>query len=275
LKKQVKGTPDNEFLQKHCLSGIEPRPEPYLFSLMNLMLHGIGEPNIARVNTLETKLSDIQEDLQHEIIMTNPPFGGEEAESIKRKFPAKFQTKDTALGFILHCVTRLNQGGKCAIILPRGEPLSSDGIPSRVRQKLLEECNLHTIIKLPKTVFAPYTNIETNILFFEKTKPTKEIWYYKKNMRPGIKAFSKTKPILYEDFDDVIKWWNNRQENDYSWKVNIDDLENYDLDRKNPNEADSKIELSPSELIESMIKDENDILETLEGLKKNIKEELS
>ncbi len=204
LEKQVKGTPDNEFLQKHCLSGIEPRPEPYLFSLMNLMLHGIEEPNIARVNTLETKLSDIQEDLQHEIIMTNPPFGGEEAESIKRKFHAEFQTKDTALGFILHCVTRLRENGRGAIILPNGTPLSGTGVAMRVRKKLIEECNLHTIIQLPQGVFAPYTDIPTNVLFFEKTQPTKEIWFYEFPLPLNRKRYTKTQPLKFEEYFTLI-----------------------------------------------------------------------
>jgi len=152
LEEQVKGTPDNEFLQKDCLAGIEPRPEPYLFSMMNIMLHGIEEPNVARINTLETKLSDIQSDLQYDIIMTNPPFGGEEQDSIKKKLPAGFQTKDTALGFLLHCMARLKDGGRCGIILPDG-PLLGKGIASKIKQKLFEEFNLHTIIRLPRTIF--------------------------------------------------------------------------------------------------------------------------
>ncbi len=199
LEKQVKGTKDNEFLLNDCLYGIEPRPDPFLFGIMNMLLHGIENPNIERVNTLEFPLRDIQENMKVDIIMTNPPFGGEEADSIKRKLPAGFQTKDTAIGFLLHCMVRLKDGGRCAIILPNG-PLFQSGIVAKVKQKLLEECNLHTIIRMPETVFAPYTGIATNILFFDKTGPTKEIWYYQMKIREGIKAYNKTNPLVFEDF---------------------------------------------------------------------------
>jgi len=241
LEKKVKGTSDNEFLQKHCLSGIEPRPEPYLFSLMNMMLHGIEQPNIARVNTLETKLSDIQENSQHTIILTNPPFGGEEQDSIKKKLPAGFQTKDTALGFILHCLQRLKEGGRCAIILPNG-PLFSSGIAAKIKEKLLKEANLHTIVKIPKTVFAPYTTIQTNILFFEKNGSTKDIWYYQMKIKKNIKAYSKKKPISFDEFEEVINWWNDRTENESAWKVSASSvLENdCNLDIPIPKEKISK-----------------------------------
>ena len=192
LVNNVRGTPDNDFLQKHCLSGIEPRPEPYLFSMMNMMLHGIEEPDIARVNTLETKLSDIKENLQHNIILTNPPFGGEEQESIKKRFPAGYQTKDTALGFLLHCMSRLKDGGRCGIILPDG-PLSAKGIASKIKEKLLTEFNLHTIIYLPRTIFEPYTSIGTNILFFEKSGKTKDIWYYKMEVNERLRGATRAK----------------------------------------------------------------------------------
>ena len=273
LEEQVKGTPDNEFLQKNCLSGIEPRPEPYLFSMMNMMLHGIEEPNVARVNTLETKLSDIQENLQHDIIVTNPPFGGEENDSIKKKLPAGFQTKDTALGFLLHCMARLTGDGKCAMILPNG-PLFASGIASKIKQKLLEECNLHTIIRLPKTTFAPYTGIVTNILFFTKGEQTKEIWYYQMKIREGLKAFNKTNPISFDDFSDVIKWWKNRKENNNSWKIKVEEIKDYNLDIKNPNDVEETLDMSPHELIDKIVHDEEKTLELLNEMNELIKKEI-
>jgi len=273
LEEQVKGTPDNEFLQKDCLSGIEPRPEPYLFSMMNMMLHGIETPNIVRVNTLETKLSDIQDDLQSEIIMTNPPFGGEEQDSIKKKLPAGFQTKDTALGFLLHCMTRLKDGGRCAMILPNG-PLFSSGIASKIKQKLLEECNLHTIIRLPVTTFAPYTTISTNILFFTKGESTKEIRYYQMKIRKGLKAFSKTNPISFDDFSDVIKWQKNLKENSNAWTVKVEDIEDYNLDIKNPNDVEETLDMSPHELINTILKDEEKTIKLLQEVKELIDKEI-
>ena len=252
LEKQVKGTSDNEFLQKHCLSGIEPRPEPYLFSMMNMMLHGIEALNIARVNTLETKLSDIQENLQHDIILTNPPFGGEEQDSIKKRLPAGFQTKDTALGFLLHCISRLKDGGRCAIILPNG-PLFQTGIASKIKEKLLTECNVHTVIKLPRNTFAPYTNIPANILIFEKTGPTKDIWFYQMNTRKGLKTYSKTDPLTFEDFSDVLDWYQNKNKNKNSWNVKMDDITDYNLDVPNPYKEKEKVLESPEKILNNII----------------------
>jgi len=273
LEKQVKGTSDNEFLQSHCLSGIEPRPEPYLFSLMNMMLHGMEEPNIARVNTLETKLSDIQEDLQHDIIMTNPPFGGEEQDSIKKKLPAGFQTRDTALGFLLHCMKRLKEGGRCAIILPN-TTLYIGGVGARVRKKLLEECNLHTIIKLPKSIFSPYTDIATNILFFEKDGPTEEIWFYQMKLREGLKAYNKTNPIEFGDFQEVIKWWKSRKENKYAWKTSISKIKNSDLYITNQNDLVEHNKLSPHEMMDKILNNQKKTFQLLSETKKIIDDEI-
>jgi type I restriction enzyme M protein len=271
LEKQVKGTPDNKFLQKNCLYGIEPRPEPYLFSMMNMMLHGIEEPNITRVNTLDTKLSDIQENLQFDIILTNPPFGGEENDSIKKKLPAGFQTKDTALGFLLHCIARLKEGGRCAVILPNG-PLFQENIAMKIRKRLLTECNLYTIVRLPESIFAPYTNTPTNILFFEKTTPTKNIWYYELPLRNGIKAFSKTTPVSIEDFSELKKWWNSKQETPNSWSISMDLLEkeDYNLDQSNPNTKKTFSNKSPSKLIEDILTKEQKIIKIITELKESI-----
>ena len=272
FEKQVKGTKDNEFLQKDCLSGIEPRPEPYLFSMMNMMLHGIENPNIARVNTLETKLSDIQENLQHDIILTNPPFGGEENDSIKKKLPAGFQTKDTALGFLLHCMTRLKEGGRCGMILPNG-PLFASGIAVKIKQKLLEECNLHTIIRLPKGVFAPYTGIATNILFFEKTVPTKEIWYYE---QPGRLEgpYNKSRPIKFEEFKECMEWLKKPNETKYSWKIPIDKIKNnnYNLDERNPNLVDDEEIPTPKAMLDEIETSVKIICKNLIQLKKTLDE---
>jgi type I restriction enzyme M protein len=275
LEKKVKGTQDNEFLQKNCLSGIEPRPEPYLFSMMNMMLHGLEEPNIARVNTLETKLSDIKEELQHNIIMTNPPFGGEEQDSIKKKLPAGFQTKDTALGFLLHCMSRLTEDGRCAIILPKGELLSGLGVFFRVREKFLQECKVHTIIKLHESVFKPYAGIPTNILFFEKNGPTNDIWYYEMELPKGMKAYNKTNPIKYEDFTEVIKWFNNKKENSNAWKINKQQLVDLDLDVENIKKKKIIHQHTPHEFIDKIINDESKILDELKAVKKIIEKEIS
>jgi len=274
LEKKVKGTPDNEFLQKHCLSGIEPRPEPYLFSMMNMMLHGLEEPKIARANTLETKLSDIQENLQHDIIMTNPPFGGEENDSIKKKFPAGFQTKDTALGFLLHCMARLKDGGRCAMILPHG-PLFAPDIALKIRKKLLDECNLHTIVRLPKGVFEPYADIPTNILFFDKSNPTEKIWYYQIDPPQGKKQFTKTQPITSKEFESITKWWQNKKRNDNAWQINVKELSKVTLDldiRRKINSKKSK--KSTPELIENTIENQKNISTQFIKLKKLLSQKI-
>jgi type I restriction enzyme M protein len=306
LVKNVKGTPDNDFLQKQCLSGIEPRPEPYLFSMMNMMLHGIEEPNIARVNTLETKLSDIKENLQHNIILTNPPFGGEEQDSIKNRLPAGYQTKDTAVGFLLHCMKRLKQGGRCGIILPDGAPLSSGTVYEKIRKKLLEEFNLHTIIRLPRSIFAPYTDYATNILFFEDTGPTKEIWYYKMNIPDRIiqigidkgrkikdPKFNKTNPIKDEDFESIEKWYKNKKESQHAWMVkvvkegedtylrvvdkdgvHVEDKENYILDISNPNDKKDIVNLSLHENINQIVENEKRVLILMKEIQQLINHEI-
>lgn len=274
LEDQVKGTEDNEFLQKRCLFGIEPRPDPFLFGIMNLILHGIQQPNIIRINTLEVPLRDIRESSKFDIIMTNPPFGGEESDSIKRKFPAEFQTRDTALGFLLHCMARLKNEGRCAIILPNGPLFQSGQVASKIKEKLLKECNLHTIIRLPETVFAPYTNIATNILFFDKSGTTKVIWYYQIKLRRGLKAYNKTTPITFEDFSEAVNWWNDKTETENAWKVSLEDIIDFNLDIKNPNGIEESLYFSPHDLIETVLKDEMKTLEVLKEIKELIQKEI-
>ena len=236
-----------------------------------MMLHGIEQPNIIRVNTLETKLSDIQENLQHDIVITNPPFGGEENDSIKKKLPAEFQTKDTALGFLLHCITRLKDGGKCGIILPNG-PLFSAGIAGKIKQKLLEECNLHTIIRLPKGIFSPYTNISTNILFFEKTESTKEIWYYELPPRSDI-PFGKKNPIQFEEFKECLDWMKKPTKTKNSWKINVKKIidNNYDLDERNPDITEYNDISEPKDLLNKIDKNLKKLNDNLIKLKEFLK----
>jgi type I restriction enzyme M protein len=167
----------------------------------------------------------------------------------------------------------LKDKGRCGIILPDG-PLFAGGVVAKIKQKLLEEFNLHTIIRMPPSVFAPYTGIATNILFFEKKGKTKEIWYYQMNLREGIKAYSKTKPMLYEDFEDVIVWCKNKKENGNAWKVKVEDIKNYNLDIKNPNDVEETIDLSPHELIKQILDDERKTLGLLEDVEQLIKKEI-
>src|SRR2546428_4407527 len=194
MKKDEKSKADIKKLRTQTLFGIEKKPMPYLLAMMNMLLHEIVEPDIVRTNTLAKPLREITEENQYDVIMTNPPFGGEEESGISSNLPVGMQTSDTALAFLLFIMYSLKSRGRCAIILPNG-PLFAGGIAAKIKQKLLEEFNLHTIIRMPNSVFAPYTGIATNILFFEKGKPTKEIWYYQMKLKEGIKAYNKTNPM--------------------------------------------------------------------------------
>lgn len=273
MKKEAKLTSDKKRLYQKTLYGIEKKPLPYLLGMMNLILHEIEDPNITRANTLSKQISEITKDEKFDIIITNPPFGGEEESEISKNLPLGMQTSDTALGFLIYIMHALKENGRCGIILPNG-PLFANGVAAKIKEKLLKEFNLHTIVRLPESVFSPYTGIATNILFFDKTGPTKTIWYYQMKKRPGIKAYSKTKPIQYDDFADVLEWAKSKKENKYAWKISIDEIKDYNLDIKNPNDKEETLNLAPHELIDNILEDEEKTLELLREVKELIKKEI-
>ena len=201
---------------------------------MNLAIRGIDGSNI-KWNTEGSFLNNAHKDLKADYIIANPPFGGIVANNYEKNFPQNFKTKESADLFLILMIHLLKKGGRAGIVLPDGS-LTGDGIKQRVRQKLLEDCNLHTIIRLPNSVFQPYATVATNLLFFEKGTPTKVIWYYEHKLPENYKAYSKTKPIQLKEFDPIKKWWKKRKESDVSWKVNIETIveRGYDLDIKNP-----------------------------------------
>lgn len=273
MMKKEKSKADYKKLRTQTLFGIEKKPMPYLLAMMNMLLHEVDEPNIARANTLSKPLREITEKDQYDIIVTNPPFGGEEESGVSANLPVGMQTSDTALSFLLYIMFSLKEKGRCGIILPNG-PLFAGGVASKIKQKLLEGCNLHTIIRLPNSVFSPYTGIATNILFFEKGKPTKEIWYYQMKLKKGIKAYNKTNPMTYDDFSDVIKWSKNKQENENAWKIKVDEIRDYNLDIRNPHDVEVTLNLSPHELIDTILNDEEKTLQLLKEVKEIIKKEI-
>jgi len=249
LKKQVKTIEDEKILQESIM-GIEKKPLPHLLAVTNLILHDIDAPKIRHDNSLAKNVRDYQERDKVDIIITNPPFGGIEEDGIQLNFPQKFQTKETADLFMVLLMYLLKDNGRAAIVLPDGF-LFGEGVKTAIKEKLLEEFNLHTIVRLPNGVFAPYTDINTNLLFLEKGKPTKEIWYFEHPLPEGYKKYTKTKPIRYEEFELEKKWWNNREENEYAWRVNIEEIKqrNYNLDIKNPNTIENQENYSVDELI--------------------------
>ncbi|NLM10451.1 MAG: SAM-dependent DNA methyltransferase [Clostridiaceae bacterium] len=248
LKKQVKNIEDEKTLQETIL-GIEKKPLPYMLAVTNLILHDIDSPKIRHDNSLARNVRDYKPIDKVDIIVTNPPFGGIEEDGIQVNFPQQFQTKETADLFLVLLMYLLKDTGRAAIVLPDGF-LFGEGVKTVIKEKLLEEFNLHTIVRLPNGVFAPYTGINTNLLFLEKGKATKEIWYFEHPLPKGYKNYTKTKPVRTEEFELEKQWWNNRIENEYAWKVSIEEIKrrNYNLDIKNPNN-NKRNELESSEKI--------------------------
>jgi len=260
LKKQVKNIEDEKTLQETIL-GIEKKPLPYMLAVTNLILHDIDVPKIRHDNSLARNVRDYKPVDKVDIIVTNPPFGGIEEDGILVNFPQQFQTKETADLFMVLLMYLLKDNGRAAIVLPDGF-LFGEGVKTTIKEKLLEEFNLHTIVRLPNGVFAPYTDINTNLLFLEKGKPTKEIWFFEHPLPEGYKKYTKTKPIRHEEFELEKQWWNKREENQYAWKVSIEEIKsrNYNLDIKNPNT-----------LIEEELKSSSAIIKDLEdSMKRSI-----
>lgn len=222
---------------KASIRGVEKKALPHLLCVTNLMVHGIEVPSgVRHGNTLARPLRDYGPADQVDVIVTNPPFGGMEEDGIERNFPTEFRTRETADLFLVLVMELLKEGGRAAIILPDGT-LFGEGIKTRIKQQLLKTCDLHTIVRLPKGVFSPYTSIRTNILFFTKGTPTKNVWFYEHPYPVGYKSYSKNKPMLVEEFKPEKIWWAAREETERAWKVSVEDIaaRGYDLDIANPN----------------------------------------
>jgi type I restriction enzyme M protein len=270
LQPQVKTAQQRRKLHTN-LRGTEKKPLPYLLGMMNLVLHGVGQPNIRRGNALVRPITQIGKRERVDVILTNPPFGGEEEKSIQANFPADKQTAETAWLFLQLVIRQLKERGRCGIVVPNGM-LFGDGVGGRIKQQLLAECNLHTVVRLPDGVFEPYTAIQSNLLFFEKTGRTNEVWFYEIPPPEGRKKYSKTKPMRFEEFADCRAWWGKREENERAWRVPIADLEisGLNLDLKNPNGPEDLAHRPPAVLLRELIKTEREILELLERLRVDI-----
>jgi len=276
LAKQVKTVTDRKMLQENSLLGCEAKTLPYLLCQMNLLLHGLDSPQIDSGNSLRFKLSDIGERERVDIILTNPPFGGEEEKGIQGNFPEDKQTSETALLFLQLIMRKLKRQptsagrpARAAVVVPNGA-LFGDGVCGRVKAELLKEFNLHTIVRLPGGVFAPYTGIPTNILFFDRSGPTKEVWYYEQTLPEGRKNYTKTAPIQFEEFADCIAWWKKRKETDRAWKVSAKEIidSNCNLDRKNPSSKEDIAHLPPEQLAKSILQKEQRIAAIIGAIQK-------
>lgn len=247
-KQDVKGVDDLKTLEQ-TIHGMELKPLPFMLCVTNLILHDISVPNIDYIDSLNREYTSIGQKDRVDVILANPPFGASVADKVETNFPVNFRTTESADLFLMLMVRYLKDGGRAGIVLPDGS-LTGDGVKHRIRQFFLENCNLHTIVRLPNSVFQPYAGVATNLLFFEKGKPTKHIWYWEHKLPEGVKAYNKTKPILKSEFDSLKKWWKKRKENEQAWKVSIDTTiaNGYNLDIKNPHmpeetQAHTSIEL--------------------------------
>jgi type I restriction enzyme M protein len=272
-KGQVSTVADRETLQ-NSIKGVEKKPLPHMLATTNMILHRIEYPAIRHDNMLNYSLTSWTQKDRVDVVVTNPPFGGMEEDGIEKNFPASYRTRETSNLFLYLIIHILKDGGRCGMVLPDGF-LFGDGVTARIKGKLLETCNLHTIIKLPEGVFAPYSDIQTNLLFFEKGKPTKEVWYFEHPLpeeRQKLKnpRYSMSKPIKLEEFELEKGWWNNREENEHAWKVSIDEIKerDYNLDIKNPNTAQEEQLLSSEVIIdkiETNLKNMNELIEHIKS----------
>jgi len=272
LANQVKTVADRKTLQTTSLQGVEAKPLPYLLCQMNLLLHGLQAPRIDPGNALRNKLTEIGDKDRVDVILTNPPFGGAEEKGIQDNFPSDRRASETALLFMQLIMRKLRRGskpGRAAVVVPNGT-LFGDGVCARIKEDLLKDFNLHTIVRLPNGTFAPYTSIPTNILFFDRGGPTEEVWYYEHALPEGRKNYTKTQPIQFDEFADCLKWWNAREENERAWKVPASELlaNGCNLDRKNPRAKEDIAHLPPEELAASILKKENRIAEIVAGIQK-------
>ena len=234
-------TPKDEQLMQQSLRAVEKKPLPHMLCTTNMLLHGIEDPSFVRHdNTLARPYVSYGSEDRVDIVLTNPPFGGKEEPGIESNFPSHLQTRETADLFLALIIRLLKPGGRAAIVLPDGS-LFGEGVKTRLKEMLMEECNLHTIVRLPNSVFRPYASIGTNLLFFEKGEPTTETWYYEHRVPEGQKAYSMTKPIRVEHLQGCVDWWGgnerkDRVETELAWQVSIDEVKErgYNLDIKNP-----------------------------------------
>ena len=258
----------------NSIYGIEKKPMPHMLCITNMMLHDIDTPNVVHDNGLTKQVRDFKESEKVDVIAMNPPFGGTEEEGIKTNFPMEFRTSETADLFLVRMMYQLKNGGRAGVVLPDGF-LFGEGIKTKIKEKLLTEFNLHTIVRLPNGVFAPYTGINTNLLFFTKGEPTKEVWYFEHPLPKGYKNYAKTKPIKHSEFDLEKDWWTNRVETEYAWKVSVEELKanGYNLDRKNPNKEEETFE-EPHKVLEKYNKTLKDIASIRDILRQELESAL-
>jgi type I restriction enzyme M protein len=275
----VKTLTDEELIQS-SLRAVEKKPLPHMLCTTNMLLHGIHDPSFVRHdNTLARPYVGYTQEDRVDVVLTNPPFGGKEEPGIESNFPKQFQTRETADLFLALIIRLLKKGGRAGVVLPDGS-LFGEGVKTRLKEQLIEECNLHTIVRLPNSVFRPYASIGTNLLFFEKGMPTQDIWFYEHRVPEGQKAYSMLKPIRVEHLQGCVGWWGGpsregRVETEVAWKVSAAEVRErgYNLDIKNPHVVDED-HGDPEELLRALNAAEADVARYRDQLKGILEEAL-
>lgn len=273
--------PEDEALMQSSLRAVEKKPLPHMLAVTNMLLHGVEDPSFLRHdNTLARPYISWSQSDRVDIVLTNPPFGGQEEDGIESNFPSQFQTRETADLFLALIIRLLKPGGRSAVVLPDGS-LFGDGVKTRLKEALMEECNLHTIVRLPNSVFKPYATVGTNLLFFEKGAPTQDIWFYEHRVPESQKAYSMTRPIRLEHFQTCIDWWGGkdregRVETPQAWRVTAEAVKAraYNLDIKNPHTV-ANDHGDPTALLESLTATEGETVRLRDQLKAILAEALA
>ena len=273
--------PHDEWMLEGGLRAVEKKQLPHMLCVTNMLLHGIEDPSFVRHdNTLARPLISWGKDERVDIVLTNPPFGGREEDGIESNFPQHFRTRETADLFLALIIRLLKPGGRAAVVLPDGS-LFGEGVKTRLKEHLMEECNLHTIVRLPNSVFRPYASIGTNLLFFEKGAPTKDIWFWEHQVPEGQKAYSMTRPIRLEHLNDCAEWWGGTQregrtESERAWKVSAEEVKarGYNLDIKNPHTV-AEDHGDPETLLQDLTKAEAEVAALRDQLKAILSEALA
>lgn len=251
-RQDVHSVEDLKVLEE-TIRGQELKPLPFMLYVTNLILHDIEVPNVVNGDSLNCEYTSIGECDRVDVILANPPFGASVTDGVETNYPAQFRTTESADLFLLLMIRCLKNGGCGAIVLPDGS-LTGDGVKQRIREEFLAQCNVHTIVRLPNSVFQPYASVATNLLFFTKGEPTREIWYWEHKLPEGQKSYSKTKPIQKSEFDPLKKWWNSRTETSQAWKVGIQTLKEngFNLDIKNPFVKEEETSHTTAELLQML-----------------------
>ena len=265
--------PEDEARMQASLRAVEKKQLPHMLAVTNMLLHGVEDPSfLHHDNTLARPYISWEQKDRVDIVLTNPPFGGREEDGIESNFPQHFRTRETADLFLALIIRLLKPGGRGAVVLPDGS-LFGEGVKTRLKEHLMEECNLHTIVRLPNSVFRPYASIGTNLLFFEKGEPTRDIWFWEHRVPEGQKAYSMTKPIRLEHLTDCAAWWGGpdrkgREENEQAWKVSAEEVKarGYNLDIKNPHTVD-EAHGDPETLLEDLTNAEAEVAMIRDQLK--------